>query len=99
MVFFTCFTLRPFTLNLEDSIEEVISQLSKRRRALRCAAAESRANAAAPQCLKRLTRPRSDIFEVGGYEWKLEMYPYGDSQVVPSPRTGQIRPLLSATPP
>jgi hypothetical protein len=23
----------------------------------------------------------SDVFEVGGYEWKLEMYPYGDSQV------------------
>ena len=22
----------------------------------------------------------SDVFEVGGYEWKLEMYPYGDSQ-------------------
>ena len=73
--------------------------MSKRRRALGCAAAESRERgAAAPQCLKRLTRPRSDIFEVGGYEWKLEMYPYGDSQVVPSPRTGQIRPLLSATP-
>ncbi len=24
--------------------------------------------------------PRSSVFEVGGYEWKLEMYPYGDSQ-------------------
>ena len=23
---------------------------------------------------------RSDVFEVGGFEWKLEMYPYGDSQ-------------------
>lgn len=23
---------------------------------------------------------RSDVFEVGSYEWKLEMYPYGDSQ-------------------
>jgi hypothetical protein len=22
----------------------------------------------------------SEVFEVGGYEWKLEMYPYGDSQ-------------------
>lgn len=22
----------------------------------------------------------SDVFEVGGFEWKLEMYPYGDSQ-------------------
>jgi hypothetical protein len=22
----------------------------------------------------------SDVFEVGSYEWKLEMYPYGDSQ-------------------
>ena len=25
-------------------------------------------------------RQFSDVFEVGGYEWKLEMYPYGDSQ-------------------
>jgi hypothetical protein len=24
--------------------------------------------------------PGSSVFEVGGYEWKLEMYPYGDSQ-------------------
>lgn len=22
----------------------------------------------------------SDVFDVGTYEWKLEMYPYGDSQ-------------------
>ena len=27
----------------------------------------------------------SDVFEVGGYEWKLEMYPYGDSQVATPP--------------
>ncbi|KAJ1486769.1 hypothetical protein T484DRAFT_1788569, partial [Baffinella frigidus] len=25
-------------------------------------------------------RQFSDVFEVGSYEWKLEMYPYGDSQ-------------------
>eukprot|EP00286_Rhodomonas_abbreviata_P020225 CAMPEP_0181301330 /NCGR_PEP_ID=MMETSP1101-20121128/7363_1 /TAXON_ID=46948 /ORGANISM="Rhodomonas abbreviata, Strain Caron Lab Isolate" /LENGTH=559 /DNA_ID=CAMNT_0023406621 /DNA_START=372 /DNA_END=2046 /DNA_ORIENTATION=- len=25
-------------------------------------------------------RQFSDVFEVGGFEWKLEMYPYGDSQ-------------------
>eukprot|EP00281_Chroomonas_sp_CCMP1168_P032896 CAMPEP_0206256242 /NCGR_PEP_ID=MMETSP0047_2-20121206/24664_1 /ASSEMBLY_ACC=CAM_ASM_000192 /TAXON_ID=195065 /ORGANISM="Chroomonas mesostigmatica_cf, Strain CCMP1168" /LENGTH=842 /DNA_ID=CAMNT_0053682671 /DNA_START=313 /DNA_END=2841 /DNA_ORIENTATION=+ len=25
-------------------------------------------------------RQFSEVFEVGGYEWKLEMYPYGDSQ-------------------
>ena len=26
------------------------------------------------------SHPCSSVFEVGGYEWKLEMYPYGDSQ-------------------
>ena len=30
--------------------------------------------------LQSANRGLSDVFEVGGFEWKLEMYPYGDSQ-------------------
>ncbi len=38
----------------------------------------------------------SDVFEVGGYEWKLEMYPYSQVAVGNGARWGVVATVLLA---